>query len=135
CRTLTRKQSNNRIKVNGNTIEADMVIACTGAWMHELLRPLKITFDVVPQKGQIMHVQLKHHNTHLWPVVKPPDAHYLLSFDDCIILGASREDVAVFDQNLTAGGINVILTQALKIAPEYRHSTILKSESRFSPLN
>ncbi|HLR09552.1 MAG TPA: FAD-dependent oxidoreductase [Bacillota bacterium] len=121
------------IKVNGNTIEADMVIACTGAWMHELLRPLKITFDVVPQKGQIMHVQLKHQNTHLWPVVKPPGAHYLLSFDDRIILGASREDGAGFDQNVTAGGINDILTEALKIAPDLRQSTILETRVGFRP--
>src|SRR5699024_8329937 len=59
------------ISVNGSTIEADTVIACTGAWMGELLHPLGIAFDVAPQKGQIMHVQLKQKHTSMWPVVKP----------------------------------------------------------------
>src|SRR5699024_3017509 len=54
--------------VDGEHIEADLVIAATGAWMNELLAPLQITFGAHPQKAQIMHIKVPMIKTDELPV-------------------------------------------------------------------
>ena len=93
------------ISVNDSIIKADTVIAATGAWMNELFEPLDITFDVIPQKAQIMHVQLPNVDTSNWPVVMPPSSQYMLAFDDRIIIGTTHENDTGFDNRVTVGGL------------------------------
>src|SRR5699024_11408377 len=47
---------------NKRVIEADMVIATTGAWTNNLLHPLGISFKGRSQKGQIIHLQIPDAN-------------------------------------------------------------------------
>ncbi|MBM7600402.1 D-amino-acid dehydrogenase [Virgibacillus halotolerans] len=120
--------------VHDSLIEADTVIATSGAWMDELLQPLGVSFNVVPQRAQIMHLQVTDYNTAKWPVIMPPNDQYMLSFQDQrIVIGATHENEAGFDHRVTAGGINEILTKALQVAPGLASSTVLETRVGFRP--
>ncbi|WP_010529719.1 NAD(P)/FAD-dependent oxidoreductase [Lentibacillus jeotgali] len=119
--------------VNGQTIEADQVIAACGAWIHELLAPLNIKFKSTSQKAQILHLQTPRMDTSRWPVVMPPNDQFMLTLDDRIIVGATHEDDAGFDGRITAGGLNEIITKALDVAPGLWDSTILEARVGFRP--
>lgn len=119
--------------VGNEVFEADKVIATSGAWMNELLNPLGVQFDVVPQKGQILHVKMPNMDTSNWPVVMPPTNKYILSFDDHIVLGSTHEDKSGFDSKPTAGGLYDILSNVIGIAPTLSKSIILESRVGLRP--
>ncbi|MFE1245846.1 NAD(P)/FAD-dependent oxidoreductase [Fictibacillus sp. NPDC058756] len=128
---------NNRvlgIKLEGKTLLADKVIVTAGAWSQELLKPLGVNFKVTPQKAQIVHLELPQTETDSWPVVMPPTNQYILTFEGGrIVVGATHEDDAGFDNRVTAGGVNEILTKSLTVAPGLAYSTIIETRVGFRP--
>ncbi|MEC5425676.1 FAD-binding oxidoreductase [Virgibacillus sp. C22-A2] len=121
--------------VNGNTIYADTVVAATGAWMGNLLKPLGVTFNVEPQRAQIMHLQVPGLTTDHLPVVMPPNNQYMLAFKEGrIVIGATHEDGAGFDHRVTAGGLHEILSKAIAVAPGLASSTVLETRVGFRPV-
>ncbi|RDW17568.1 FAD-dependent oxidoreductase [Oceanobacillus arenosus] len=121
------------VSVNDTTIVADTVIAAAGAWMNELFEPLDISFDVTPQKAQIMHVQLPNVDTSNWPVVMPPSSQYMLAFDDRIVIGTTHENDTGFDTRVTVGAAHEIIGHAMEIAPGLSNATILETRVGFRP--
>ncbi|WP_010199586.1 NAD(P)/FAD-dependent oxidoreductase [Bacillus sp. m3-13] len=115
-------------------VEADLFIVTGGAWAQEIFLGLGMKFEVVPQKAQIVHLEIDTKQTKDWPVVMPPNNQYILSFDDGrIVIGATHEDDAGFDTRVTAGGMNEILSKALEIAPGLSDGTILETRVGFRP--
>lgn len=129
--------TNNRVygvNVDGEQIEADLVIAATGAWMNDLLAPLQISFGAYPQKAQIMHLKVPEMRTDDLPVVMPPNNQYILPFEqNHMVIGATHETSAGFDPRVTAGGIHEILTKALDIVPALANSTIIETKVGYRP--
>jgi D-amino-acid dehydrogenase len=122
------------IKLNAITLEADLVIVTGGAWSKELLQPLGINFLVKPQKAQIIHLKMQDVDTSQWPVVMPPNDQYILTFEDGrVVVGATHEDEAGFDDRVTAGGVNEVLGKALLVAPGLANSTMLEIRVGFRP--
>lgn len=122
------------VSLQQKTLHADCVIAATGAWMNELIQPLGLTFDVTPQRAQIMHLHVPDRNTSAWPVVMPPADQYMLAFDDNrIVIGATHENNVGFDYRVTAGGLHEILTKAIAVAPGLSNSTVLETRVGFRP--
>lgn len=122
------------VRLDNTKLEADLVIDTTGAWSYELLSPLGMGFEVKPQKAQIIHLQLLKTDTSHWPVVIPPNNQYLLAFEEGrIVIGATHEDEAGFDQRVTAGGMHEILDKALMIAPGLSTSSVLETRVGFRP--
>ncbi|WP_085992934.1 NAD(P)/FAD-dependent oxidoreductase [Oceanobacillus senegalensis] len=121
------------VKVGKDMYEADQIIATTGAWMNELLKPLNVEFDVIPQKGQILHVKIPNVDTSKWPVVMPPTNQYILSFDDHLVLGSTHEDNVGFDHRNTVGAMYDILSKIIDVAPGLRDSSILEARVGFRP--
>lgn len=120
--------------VNKKRIEADQVIAVSGAWMNELLKPLGVEFGAYPQKAQIIHLQMPNMKTNQWPVIMPPNNQYMLTLEDHrIIIGATHETKEGFDQRVTAGGVHEVLSKALEVAPRLAQSTILETRVGFRP--
>lgn len=108
------------VKVGGDSIAADEVILCAGAWANPLLRPLGLDFKVSYQKGQIMHLEVADYmDTEEWPVVIPPSDQYLLAFaGGQIVIGATHENnIAGYNTRVTAGGMQEILNKGLEVAP------------------
>lgn len=114
-------------------MEADKVIATSGAWMDTFLEPLGVTFDVTPQKGQVLHVHVPNVDTSTFPVVMPPTNQFILSFDDRIVIGSTHEDNKGLDSRITVGGVHDILSKALEVVPKLEDSTILETRVGFRP--
>ena len=114
--------------------EADSIIVTAGAWAEELLSPMGINIHVSAQKAQIVHLQIEDESTGDWPVIMPPNDQYILSFDDGkIVVGATHEDNHHFDQRVTAGGLQEVLSKALAIAPGLQDSTFVETRVGFRP--
>lgn len=123
------------VSLNNEFIEADAVIAATGAWTPEFLKPLGINVPIDPQKGQIVHLHLPDQDTSKWPVVLPTSSHYLLSFNDNrVVVGATREEGSGFDYRVTAGGIQNVLQEALGVAPGLSVGTVSEVRIGFRPM-
>ena len=122
------------IRLAGESIAADCVIAAAGAWAPELLRPLGLALPVAPQRGQITHLRLEGTATEAWPVVLPQSSHYLLAFGDSrIVVGATRETGSGFDHRVTAAGQTEVLNEALAVAPGLGRATLLETRIGFRP--
>ncbi|WP_044640733.1 NAD(P)/FAD-dependent oxidoreductase [Risungbinella massiliensis] len=123
------------VMVSGESIDADNVIVCAGAWAKPLLQPLGVHLQVTYQKAQIVHLMLPDTNTNEWPVVMPPSDQYLLAFEDQrIIIGATHEnDINGYDTRVTASGLQEIFNKALDIAPGLADSTFLEARVGFRP--
>ncbi|EPZ42250.1 NAD(P)/FAD-dependent oxidoreductase [Alicyclobacillus acidoterrestris] len=103
--------------VNGNRMTADAVVMATGAWTNCLREQLGIHVPVQPQKGQILHIDMPE-ATGTWPIVLGFHSHYMLTFpDNRVVVGATREDNSGFDTEVTVGGVQEVIQQALRIAP------------------
>ncbi|MGI5348259.1 NAD(P)/FAD-dependent oxidoreductase [Streptomyces sp. CA-250714] len=124
------------VRVAGELIGADAVVAAAGAWSPGLLGPAGVRLDVVPQRGQIVHLRLPGSDTAHWPVVLPGTGHYLLTFDDSrVVVGATREQGSGFDHRVTAAGLAEVLDHALAVAPGLASATHLETRVGFRPVS
>lgn len=123
------------VRVGGELLGADAVIAAAGAWSPALLDPLDVPVRVTPERGQIVHLRLPGTDTARWPVVLPGTGHYLLAFDDSrVVAGATREEGSGFDHRVTAGGLAEVLGQALAVAPGLADATHVETRVGFRPI-
>ena len=128
----------------GELIEADAVVAATGAWTGSFLAPagavapgaVAAGAGVTPERGQIAHISLAPADTSRWPVILPGGTgHYLLSFDDSrVVAGATREPGAGFDYRVTPAGLAQVLGEALALAPGLGAGTYLETRVGFRPV-
>lgn len=124
------------VKVKEAIYEADKILVTAGAWAKELLRPLNLTLNIEPQRGQIIHLQLPESNTGDWPVISPVGSgHYIVSFDDSrAVIGATRETNSGYDYRMTAGGVAEVLNEGLKVAPGLAKGTVADIRIGFRPM-
>jgi D-amino-acid dehydrogenase len=124
------------VMLKGVLVEADVVVAATGAWTASFLEPAGVTVPVAPQRGQIVHLSLAPADTSRWPVVLPTaSSHYLLAFEDSrVVVGATRETGSGFDYRVTPGGLAEVLGQALAVAPGLAEGTYLETRVGFRPM-
>jgi D-amino-acid dehydrogenase len=124
------------VNVKGQVIEADAVVAATGAWTRSFLDPAGVSVAVTPQRGQIVHLSVEPAETGRWPVVLPTGSgHYLLAFEGSrVVAGATREDGAGFDHRVTAGGLGEVLRQARATAPGLAGASYLETRVGFRPV-
>ncbi|HEY2549936.1 MAG TPA: FAD-dependent oxidoreductase [Streptosporangiaceae bacterium] len=124
------------VLVDGELVEADTVVAATGAWTADFVAPVGLRVAVTPQRGQIGHISMAPADTASWPVVLPSaGGHYLLAFDDSrVVAGATREDGAGFDYRVTPGGLAEVIGQALAVAPGLADGRYLETRVGFRPV-
>ena len=123
------------VTIDGELLEAGAVVVAAGAWTAPLLAPLGVTVQVVPQRGQIVHIGLDGADTSRWPVVLPSaTGHYLLAFDGSrVVAGATRETGSGFDVRVTPGGLAEVLANALSVAPGLAEGTVLETRVGLRP--
>ena len=123
------------VLIGEDLVEADAVVAATGAWTPAFVQPAGITVRVTPQRGQIVHLSPGSAGTGDWPVVLPAGSgHYLLAFDDSrVVIGATREPDAGFDYRVTADGLSQVLARALAVAPGLGSAAYLETRVGFRP--
>ena len=124
------------VTLDGQLVEADAVVAATGAWTRAFLEPAGVAVAVTPQRGQIVHLSVEPADTSRWPVVLPRGSgHYLLAFDGSrVVAGATRETGAGFEYRVTAGGLAQVLGQALAVAPGLAGARHLETRVGFRPM-
>jgi D-amino-acid dehydrogenase len=123
------------VRVGGELIEADIVVATAGAWASNLLEPAGVRLGVAPQRGQIVHLRLPGTETAHWPILQPLNSYYLLAFEDSrVVIGASRETGSGFDYRLTAAGVAEVLNAGLAVAPGLADWTVHEIRIGFRPL-
>lgn len=113
------------VTVDGEQIGADRVILAGGAWSNDLFQALGFTLPVAPQKGQIVHIRMPDQDTSSWPILAWFGDQYILTFGpDRVVAGATREFNSGFDTRVTPGGVQHVLSTALRIAPGLAHGTL-----------
>jgi D-amino-acid dehydrogenase len=124
------------VEIDGEVHGAHAVVVAAGAWTAALCSPIGVTVPVVPQRGQIAHLQLSDVDTSSWPVIRSLRDHYLLAFPGGrIVAGATRESGTGFSFRQTAAGVHKILGDALGIAPGLADATLESVRVGFRPLS
>jgi D-amino-acid dehydrogenase len=123
------------VRVDGELIEADVVVVTAGAWAPKFLEPASVRLGVAPQRGQIVHLRSPGIETAHWPILQPLNSYYLLAFEDSrVVIGASRETGSGFDYRLTAAGVAEVLNAGLAVAPGLASWTVHEIRIGFRPL-
>ena len=114
----------------------DALVIAGGARSADLLGRLGYLVGIVPQRGQLLHLELRGVNTSPWPTIHPLDHHYITPFDGGrVVAGATREDGVGFDVRATAAGTKQILDDALRIAPGLAEATVLETRVGVRPMS
>lgn len=121
---------------SGQTRSARSVVIAAGAWTAGLVAGLGVNLPVVPQRGQIVHLQVDRADTGSWAIVEGLRGHYLLPWPGGrIVAGATRESGAGFEPLLTAGGCLEVVQEALRLAPSLRSARIREWRVGLRPLS
>ncbi len=112
------------VVVEGTTVTAPAVVIAGGAWTRRLGRQLGVELPVGPLRGQIAHLGVGEHETASWPIVQQVYGHYMVPWADRrVAVGATVED-AGFAHDVTAGGVNEIMREALRVMPGLAGATL-----------
>ncbi|MFF8773562.1 NAD(P)/FAD-dependent oxidoreductase [Kitasatospora sp. NPDC015120] len=124
-----------RIRTTTVNLDADAVVVAAGARVTGLLGRLGLRVGVSPQRGQIVHLELRGVNTSPWPTLHPFAEHYMTPFDGGrIAVGATRETGSGFDPRVTAAGQLSVLRNALELAPGLAEATVLETRVGIRPM-
>ncbi len=123
------------VRVAGRLVFASAVVIASGAWTDSL-GAAGAYVPVRPQRGQIAHLTVPDTRTASWPIVVGFYSHYLLTFpQNRVVAGATREDGVGFDYSTTAGGVQEVLSEALRIAPGLASAQIGEFRIGFRPVS
>jgi D-amino-acid dehydrogenase len=124
------------VRVDGELVSADRVIVAAGAWAADLCLPIGLHLGVEPQRGQILHLKVQDAATEAMPLIIPVlSNYYLLGFPDSrVVMGATRESGSGFDFRITAGGVEEVLREGLRIAPGLKTATLSEIRVGFRPM-
>lgn len=123
--TLSSPNSNEYvIHTNIHAKTYDTVVLAVGAWLPELLAPLGLDVDIRPQKGQLVQLHLQEEMSN-WPVIMPDGEKDIIPFaNGKIIVGATHENDGGYDLTPTKEKLEVMLEEAIEIAPGLKNATI-----------
>lgn len=136
ARLVSASDTSAEIEVSGERLTVDRVIVATGAWTNAALEPLGVAVPVNPQKGQIMHLTMEGADTSRWPIIGGFGSQYILTFGpDRVVCGATRETGSGFDLRVTAGGLQSVTNEALRVAPGLTDGTLAEVRVGLRPLS
>jgi D-amino-acid dehydrogenase len=120
---------------SARTIDAHAVLVAGGAWSAALGDRIGVRLPIVPQRGQIAHLQLDGVDTGAWPVLSPLSDHYMVAWPGGrIACGATHDDVG-FDARVTVEGLREIIDRALGVAPGLSDATVIEVRAGLRPVS
>ncbi|WP_066414375.1 NAD(P)/FAD-dependent oxidoreductase [Halorubrum aethiopicum] len=120
---------------DGSRIDANRVVIAGGAWSSAFGDDLETEIPVEPKRGQIVHLDLPDADTGSWPVLKGFRHHYIVPWPDGrLVAGATRETGSGFDPRVTAGGLQEVLEEALRVAPGLDDATVIEHRVGLRPV-
>jgi glycine/D-amino acid oxidase-like deaminating enzyme len=99
------------VQTTQGTFHAQHYVLATGAWSKELL-PIPVT----PRKGQLLAISPSEPHQLLQHVLYGSDVYIVPRKDGQLVIGATSEEVG-FTSNNTAGGIQSLLNEAIRLYP------------------
>jgi D-amino-acid dehydrogenase len=124
------------VEIDGETRGFDRVIVAAGSWSNEALAPLGVAVPVAPQKGQILHLDMGDRDTSRWPILGGFGSQYILSFaPNRVVCGATRETGSGYDLRVTAGGLQAVTSEALRVAPGLADGALIEVRVGLRPLS
>ncbi|MCK0473129.1 FAD-binding oxidoreductase [Halalkalibacter sp. APA_J-10(15)] len=132
---LTKDNVVTGVKVNDEVTYCDKVIVTAGAWARELLKPLGLSFQVKPQRAQIVHLKFSHTEVDQWPVIITPTSKYILGFQDGrVVVGSTYEDSNNYEPIISTKGQNELLNVLEEVTPQLLDSHLLETKIGFRPV-
>jgi D-amino-acid dehydrogenase len=123
------------VVIGGETVAAGTVAIAGGAWTEAFGTQLGVTIKLAPQRGQIIHLGLRHTDTSRWPMISAFHHHYLVAWPDSrVVAGATRETGSGFAPHTTAAGVREVLGEALRVAPGLAGAEIREIRVGLRPL-
>lgn len=129
------------VRTTSATVSVDSVVIAGGAKSAAILDGIRHAHDIAevaiePQRGQLVHLELRGVNTSGWPTIHPLDHHYITPFESGrIVVGATREAGVGFDVRVTAAGQRQVIDDALSIAPGLADATVLETRVGVRPMS
>ncbi|EUJ27121.1 Glycine oxidase [Listeria grayi] len=107
--------------VDGTNVRADKIFLTAGAWLPALFEQTAYQIDVVPQKGQLLRLQVPELLTEDWPVILPPSSKSIVPFGAGeLLIGATHEKDKGFDRIPTEVAAEEILADLEMFMPQLR---------------
>jgi D-amino-acid dehydrogenase len=119
-----RAGANAIVVVDGEEISADAVVISGGAWTPRIGDRLGVQLPVFPLRGQIAHLGVAEHDTSSWPIVQQVYGHYMVPWADHRVAVGATVEAAGFSHDVTAGGVNEIMREALRVMPGLSNATL-----------
>jgi D-amino-acid dehydrogenase len=121
---------------DGRRIDAESVVVAGGAWSPAFSEDLEVDLPVEPHRGQVAHLSLPDVETASWPIVNGFRHHYVVPWPEGrIVIGATREPGAGIDPRRTAGGIEEVLSEGLRVAPGLADATLEELRAGLRPVS
>jgi D-amino-acid dehydrogenase len=119
-----RTGSRPTVMIDGDAISTDAVVIAGGAWTRQLGDQLGVQLPVAPLRGQIAHLGVAGHDTGAWPIVQQVYGHYMVPWADHRVAVGATVEAAGFSSDVTAGGVNEIMREALRVMPGLASATL-----------
>ncbi|HTK14952.1 MAG TPA: FAD-dependent oxidoreductase, partial [Acidimicrobiia bacterium] len=119
-----RGGSSAAVVIDGEQVAADAVVIAGGAWTRRLGDQLGVQLPVEPLRGQIAHLGVAEHDTGAWPIVQQVYGHYMVPWSDHRVAVGATVEAAGFSDDVTAGGVNEIMREALRVMPGLASATL-----------
>jgi glycine oxidase len=121
------------LQVDGQRIEADVVVLAAGAWSRGIAGlPPEALPPVRPVKGQMLALQMDPAAPLLSHVLWAPGIYLVPRRDGRLLVGATVEEKG-FDERLTAGGVFSLIEAAWRAVPTVEELPIAESWVGFRP--
>jgi glycine oxidase len=118
------------VRTGGETIEANQICLCSGAWTRRLLEQLKISSGIEPIRGQM--VLFRTPQPLLTRIINE-GSRYLVPRDDGRLLAGSTEEEAGFDKSTTEEGIASLVRFATGVVPALAESEMEQTWAGLRP--
>jgi len=103
------------VQTQTGKIEADAVVACSGAWTHDLLQDTNFEVNVQPVKGQMLMYKAEPHV--LSQIILTGDRYVIPRRDGRILIGSTLEYTG-FDKSTSQQANEDLQAAACRIIPE-----------------
>ncbi len=117
-RLVLRGDHVDAVEVAGERIPCGAVVIAGGAWSDAFGAVLGVSIPIVPARGQIVHLHVPGADTGSWPILSPVLGMYQVPWPGGrVAVGATVEPEAGFDPRPTVGGMRLVLSEAMRVAP------------------
>lgn len=125
------------VETERDSYDAPNVVIAGGAWSGRFGDRLGVELPVSPERGQIVHLRTDAFDeTDEWPIVNAFGELYAVPWPDGrVAIGATREANAGFDTRPTVGGVEEVLSGAIRLLPGVSDAELLEVRVGLRPVS